>query len=172
MTPRVPSREIGTATPGMMVARTLRRNTNTTRITSAIAMASVYSTSRSEARMVVVRSEATASSAPAGIDARSWGSTSFTRSTVSMMLAPRRAVAVGDPEPLVLIGPPRLVVGVELVVAAAHLDGALGAVGVGRRDGRAHVLEPDPVAEERARLELHPHRGQRAAPQVHLADAG
>jgi len=98
----VPISEIGTATPGITVARTLRRNTNTTRITRAIAMASVYSTSRSEARMVVVRSEAIVSSAPAGIDARSWGRTSFTRSTVSMMLAPgsRERMTSTDGRPL------------------------------------------------------------------------
>ena len=56
MTPNVPSSETGTATLGISVERTLRRNTNTTRITSAIEISIVSSTSRTEARMVVVRS--------------------------------------------------------------------------------------------------------------------
>jgi hypothetical protein len=52
-----------------------------------MAMTSVVSTSCSEARIVVVRSIAMATSMPAGIDASSCGSAAFTRSTVSMMLA-------------------------------------------------------------------------------------
>ncbi len=52
----MPISEIGTATLGMSVERTLRRNTNTTRITSTIEMPSVISTSRTEARIVRVAS--------------------------------------------------------------------------------------------------------------------
>ena len=88
MTPNVPISDTGTATLGISAARTLRRNRNTTRITSATAMTSVRSTSRSEARMPGVRSIITFMSIAAGIDARICGSTSLTRSIVSMMLAP------------------------------------------------------------------------------------
>ena len=48
--------DTGTATLGMSVARTLRKNRNTTMITSAMDSTSVRSTSLSEARMVGVRS--------------------------------------------------------------------------------------------------------------------
>ena len=41
MTPNVPMSETGTATLGIGVARTLRRNAKTTRMTSAIEIASV-----------------------------------------------------------------------------------------------------------------------------------
>src|SRR5882762_7836145 len=71
MAPKVPRSEIGTATAGTAVARPLRRNRNTTRITSAIAIRSVVSTARSEARMVTVRSIATRMSMSAGIEALS-----------------------------------------------------------------------------------------------------
>ena len=43
MTPKVPISETGTATLGISVARALRRNTNTTRITSTTAIASARS---------------------------------------------------------------------------------------------------------------------------------
>ena len=46
---------------GITVARTVRRNTNTTRITSTIEISSVDSMSLTEARTVIVRSETTAS---------------------------------------------------------------------------------------------------------------
>ena len=67
MTPKVPTSDTGTATLGISVARQLRRNTNTTMITSAIEIISVRSTSRSEARMVGVRSIITATSIALGI---------------------------------------------------------------------------------------------------------
>ncbi|MNC94847.1 hypothetical protein D3C83_118130 [compost metagenome] len=72
----------------MRVARALRRNRNTTRITSPTEIASVRSTSFKEARMVVVRSSTTERSMALGIEARSSGSSSCTASAVSMMLAP------------------------------------------------------------------------------------
>ena len=72
----------------MSVARTLRRNRNTTSVTRITAITSVISTSRSEARIVVVRSITTERSMPPAIDARSCGSSARTWSTVSMMLAP------------------------------------------------------------------------------------
>ena len=56
--PKVPKIEIGTATAGISVARTLPRNTNTTAVTSNTEITSVFSVSFSEARIVVVRSDA------------------------------------------------------------------------------------------------------------------
>ena len=56
MAPRVPISDTGTATLGINVARTLRRNAKTTRTTRMIAMISVRSTSCSEVRIVIVRS--------------------------------------------------------------------------------------------------------------------
>ena len=86
--PNVPMIEIGTATLGISVARQLRRNRNTTITTSATAMISVCSVSRSDARIVVERSAVGAMSTSAGSDACSCGSMAFTRSIVSMMFAP------------------------------------------------------------------------------------
>ncbi len=88
MTPNVPTSESGTTTPGMAVAQGLRRNTKTTSTTSAIAIRSVISTSRIDARIVVVRSIITDRSMAAGMAARSSGRRARRRSTVAMMLAP------------------------------------------------------------------------------------
>ena len=88
ITPNVPIRETGTATLGIKVARTLRRKTKTTRMTSEIEMIRVRSTSCTEARMVAVRSIAISVSMAEGIEAFSCGSAARMRSTVSMMLAP------------------------------------------------------------------------------------
>src|ERR1700722_11742158 len=59
--PKEPTSESGTAMLGITVARTVRRNTKTTRITSTIEISSVDSMSLTEARTVSVRSETTAS---------------------------------------------------------------------------------------------------------------
>ena len=83
----MPKIEIGTATLGMMVALTLRRNRNTTTVTSITASTSVSSVSCSEARIVVLRSIATVTFMSAGMAASRCGSSAFTASTVSMMLA-------------------------------------------------------------------------------------
>ena len=87
MKPKVVTIDTGTAAAGISVARTRRRNANTTRITRPTAITSVFSTSASEARMVAVRSMAIPSSAAAGIDASSQGMRSRMRCTVSRMLA-------------------------------------------------------------------------------------
>ena len=84
----MPASDTGTATAGMSVARPLRRNRNTTRITSATAMTSAFSTSLTEARRVGVRSDTISMSMAAGIDACNCGSRERTRSTASRMLAP------------------------------------------------------------------------------------
>ncbi len=88
MTPKVAISEIGTTIPGIIVARALRRNRNTTMITSEIEMISESSTSRTEARIVVVRSITTLRLIAGEIEAPSCGSAARTRSTVSIMFAP------------------------------------------------------------------------------------
>ena len=88
MMENVPIKETGTATLGIRVARTLRRKRKTTRITSPIDMASVRSTSLTDARMVVVRSSMMVKSMAAGMEAFKEGMEARMRSTVSMILAP------------------------------------------------------------------------------------
>ena len=87
MAPNVPISETGTATLGISVARPSRRNAKTTRMTSATEIVSARPTSRSEARIVTVRSIAGVRVMALGIDARSAGSNAVMRSTVSMMFA-------------------------------------------------------------------------------------
>ena len=84
----------------------------------------------------------------------------------------RRAVAVGDHEIAILVGVRRLIVGVDLIVVVVVLDRALRAVGVGRGERRADVLEPDAVVKDRAGIDLDAHRRQGGARDVDLADAG
>ncbi len=88
ITPNVPISETGTATLGIRVARTFRRKRKTTRITNAMEMARVRSTSLTEARMVVVRSSTMVKSIAAGTEAFKDGMASRMRSTVSIILAP------------------------------------------------------------------------------------
>jgi hypothetical protein len=88
MNPNVVTMDTGTAAAGIRVALARRRNANTTRITSATAMSSVFWTSASDARIVEVRSIETSSSIAAGIEARIQGSRSRTRCTTSRMFAP------------------------------------------------------------------------------------
>jgi hypothetical protein len=63
------------------------------------------------------------------------------------------------------------VVGVYLQAPRPDLDHALRPVGVRRGERRAHVLQTHPVAVQRERVELHAHRGQRAAAELHVPDA-
>ena len=86
--PKVPTRESGTATLGMMVAATVRRKRKMTMTTRAITSISSNSTSSTEARMVTVRSVRMETLIACGSEARSWGSNALTRSTTAMMLAP------------------------------------------------------------------------------------
>ena len=88
MTANVPMSEAGTATVGMSVARQLRRNMKTTRITRMTERMRVRSTSLTEARIVVVRSRTTVVLMPCGMDASIDGNSARTRSTVSIMFAP------------------------------------------------------------------------------------
>ena len=84
----MPTSESGTATLGMIVAATLRRNRKITMTTSATVSISENCTSRTDARMVTVRSVRMVTFMEAGRLARSCGSSVFTRSTTWMMLAP------------------------------------------------------------------------------------
>jgi hypothetical protein len=59
MSAQAPSRASGTVTLGMIVAQRFLRKTKITITTSAMVMTRVTSTSRAEARMVLVRSERT-----------------------------------------------------------------------------------------------------------------
>ena len=88
ITPKVPTSDSGTDRLGMIVAGMLRRNRKITSTTRATASASSICTSATEARMVVVRSVSTATSTDDGRAADSCGSSSFTRSTTSITLAP------------------------------------------------------------------------------------
>ena len=88
ITPKVAISDSGSATPAMMVARMVRRNSSTTRITSATLSISVNCTSRIEARMVLVASCTTVNVAPAGNARCSRGSSRWMRCTVSTTLAP------------------------------------------------------------------------------------
>ena len=87
ITAQLPTRATGTAATGIIAARSLPRNSSTTRMTRPTAMSSVCCASRSVARMVGERSLAMSRDTPAGRNARSAGSCAVTPSTVAMMLA-------------------------------------------------------------------------------------
>src|SRR5262245_26809284 len=76
ITPKVPNSDSGKEMIGMIVDQTFRRNTKTTRTTSATEIRIVYSMSAMDARIVVVRSTMTDSLIDGGIEARSSGSRS------------------------------------------------------------------------------------------------
>ncbi len=88
ITPKVPASDNGTATEGMMVAHSRRRNTKITATTSAMVSTRVNFTSCTEARMVSVRSENTSRCTSAGNTDRSCGRMLRICSTVCTMLAP------------------------------------------------------------------------------------
>ncbi len=86
--PKVPTSESGTATLGMTVPTAVRRKRKMTMTTRPIVSISSNSTSRTEARIVVVRSVRIETFTAEGSDARSWGRSLLTRSTTAMMFAP------------------------------------------------------------------------------------
>ena len=75
ITAKVPISDSGTDRLGMIVAGMLRRNRKITSTTSATASDSSNSTSLTEARMVLVRSDSTVTSTLAGIEVRISGNT-------------------------------------------------------------------------------------------------
>src|SRR5215475_15641671 len=81
-------RDTGTATLGMNVYRGLLRNRNTTRITSTVDNPNAISTSRTDSRIVVVRSITTDIWIAGDIEDCRTGSIARTRSAVAMMFAP------------------------------------------------------------------------------------
>ena len=88
MPPKVPTSESGTAMLGIIVARTVRKNANTTRMTRMTETSSVVSMSLTEARTVTVRSIAIVRSIAGEIEDCRNGIRARTRSTVSIMFAP------------------------------------------------------------------------------------
>ena len=88
ITAKVATIDSGSATPAMIVARTVRRNSSTTRTTSAALSTSVNSTSAMEARIVSVESCTTCRDTPAASEPRRRGNCASTRSTVCTTLAP------------------------------------------------------------------------------------
>src|SRR5450830_1789728 len=88
MTAKVPTSDSGTATLGMMVADTLRRNTKITITTSAIDKNSSNFTSSTEARIVVVRSVRIWTSIAPGRLAFKLGKSFLMLSTTAITLAP------------------------------------------------------------------------------------
>ena len=78
MAPNVPISDTGTATAATKPARAERRKAKVTSTTRITLMISACSTSRSAARIVVVRSLTTVRSTSLGIAACSSGSSAFT----------------------------------------------------------------------------------------------
>ena len=84
---QVPTSEIGTARPGMMVAEAERRNRKITRMTRQKAIASVSWTSATACRIEIERSISVAMRTDAGTWARNRGSRDCTASTTATVLA-------------------------------------------------------------------------------------
>ena len=84
---QVPTSETGTASAGMRVADTVRRNKKITMTTRQIAMASVSCTSPTESRIEIERSLSTSIRIDGGTIARYCGSRSRTMSTTATVLA-------------------------------------------------------------------------------------
>src|ERR1700760_591160 len=88
ITTKVPINDSGTATLGMMVAERLRRKRKITVTTSAMVSINSNSTSRTEARMVFVRSVSTVSLIAAGRVGWGFGRRSSVLLNTWMVLAP------------------------------------------------------------------------------------
>ena len=88
MTPNVPTSDSGTAAAGMIVADRVRRNRKMTMMTSATASISSNCTSRTDARMDVVRSVSTVTWTDDGNALCSCGRSFLMRSATSITLAP------------------------------------------------------------------------------------
>ncbi len=88
MTANVASSDSGTATLGITVAHTVRRNTKMTTITRTIVSIMVSWTSCTAARVTAERSETRSIWTEGGIDCLSCGISAVMRSTRSSVLAP------------------------------------------------------------------------------------
>ena len=87
MAPSVAISEIGTASAGMMVAVTRRRNRKITMMTSTIVSSRVSCTSCTASRMEIERSLRTCSVVARGSCSSKLGSSALTRLTTSTVLA-------------------------------------------------------------------------------------
>ncbi|SAJ34545.1 Uncharacterised protein [Enterobacter cloacae] len=96
MTAKVPISETGTARLGISVARPLRRNRKTTRITSATEISRVSSASSSDARIDGLRSSITFSLTCGPSSSCNTGSCAWMASVASMMLAPGWRVTISS----------------------------------------------------------------------------
>ena len=88
MMPKLVISDSGSATPAIRVARSERRNNSTTSVTSTTLRISVNCTSRTEARMVTVRSLTICRLTPAAIRRCTFGISARIWRTTSMTLAP------------------------------------------------------------------------------------
>ena len=88
MMPKLVISDSGSATPAINVARSDRRNSSTTSVTSTTERISVNCTSRTDARMVTVRSETMVRLTPAGIARCTLGISARICRTTSITLAP------------------------------------------------------------------------------------
>ena len=88
ITPNVPIIANGNATLGITVAQNFRRKIKITSTTKPIVSINVNCTSCTDARIVCVRSVKTLIFTDGGMEERKRGSNAFTRSAVSMILAP------------------------------------------------------------------------------------
>ena len=88
ITPKVPIKDRGTATLGIMVAATLRRNRKITITTSAMVSSNSNCTSSTEARIVLVRSVRVETVIDFGSVSFNCGRSKLMRSTTEMMFAP------------------------------------------------------------------------------------
>ena len=82
------------------------------------------------------------------------------------------AIAIGDDQIPVLRRLCRLIVGVDLIVEIVVFARAFGAIGVGGRQRRADIFQPDPVAKHCTRIDLHAHGRKRRAGDVDRTDSG
>src|ERR1700678_1863528 len=88
MTPKVAIRETGTTTPGIAVVVRSRKNRNTTITTRQTEINRVTSTLLTDSLMLVLRSSTTSTLIEAATEARKERTDAYTRSTVSITLAP------------------------------------------------------------------------------------
>src|ERR1035441_9388491 len=88
MTPKVPTKETGTAMLGMMVAYRLRRKRKMTITTRTTVSINSNAASEIEALIAVVRSVSGVTSIEAGRLASSWGRIALMAFTTLMVLAP------------------------------------------------------------------------------------
>ena len=83
----------------------------------------------------------------------------------------RRPVAEGDDQVPIRRGFEQLIVGPDLPAGGCIRQLSLGAVGIGAGQHTAHIFQTDAVLVHHRGVQLHPDRGQRAAPHEDRADS-